>query len=151
KGQVDRLKEKLLRVEVTPEKIETPHGAIQLPGMISWLDKDMLPVRSQMEMPGLGPITFYRSTRDVATAPGGALPQVADLGLATLIPIKTEIRRPYDTRSAVYRITVKGDEQVSSAFAEDDRQQIKKVEGSTVELAVRALREPRKIEKPREP
>jgi hypothetical protein len=151
KGQVDRLKEKLLRVEVTPEKIETSQGAIQLPGMVSWLDRELLPVRSQMEMPGLGPVTFYRSTREVATAPGGALPQVADLGLATLIPVKTEIRRPYDTRSAVYRITVKGDEQVASAFAEDDRQQVKKVEGSTVELAVRALREPRKVDRPQEP
>jgi transglutaminase-like putative cysteine protease len=110
--------------------------------MTSWLDKDLLPVRSRTEIPGLGQVTFYRTTREAATSQGGAVAQVADLGLTTLVPVQKAIPRPHDTRSAVYRITIKGDDDAKTAFAQDDRQQVKAVEGNTIELQVRSIRGP---------
>lgn len=139
---VERVKERLLRVEMVPDKVEVPGSSVQLPGMVSWLDKELMPVRSQMELQPLGKVTFYRTSREIATGQGGTVAQVADLGLAALIPLRKAISRPYDTRSAVYRITVKGDDDVTTTFAQDDRQQVKKVDRNTLELHVRSIREP---------
>jgi transglutaminase-like putative cysteine protease len=104
-----------------------------------------------MEMPPLGRITFYRTTREAATGQGGPIAQLTDFGLATLIPLKRTIAQPHNTKSAVYRITLKGDDQVATAFAQDERQQVKKVAGNTLELHVRALRAPGLVENAGEP
>lgn len=149
--QVERVKERLLRVEATPDKVEVPEASVQLPGMVTWLDRDLLPVRTQMDMPPLGQITFYRTTREVATGQDGPIAMTTDFGRATLIPLNRPIARPHDTKSAVYKITVKGDDQVATAFAQDERQQIKNVSGQTLELHVKALRAPQAIANPGEP
>jgi transglutaminase-like putative cysteine protease len=151
KVQTEFVKERLLRVDAVPDKIEVPGTSVQLPGMTSWLDRDLLSVRTQMEMPPLGKITFHRTTREAATGQGGAVAQLTDLGLATLIPTNRKLAQPHDTRSAVYRITVKDDDQVATALASDERQQVKNVKGSTLELHVRSLRAPQPVAKPGEP
>ena len=50
-----------------------------------------------------------------------------------------------------YRITLKGEDDPASAFAQDARQQAEKAEGGTFELHVHALREPRAGVKEEEP
>jgi transglutaminase-like putative cysteine protease len=85
---------------------------------------------------------LYRTTRDVATAPSGPLPAVADLGLNTLIALNRRIPGAYNTSDAVYRITVKDDDDPATALARDERQEIKNVKGHTFELHVHAVREP---------
>lgn len=150
-GRVTRGRQRLLRVESMPDRIEVPEAKVQLPGMVTWLDGDLLPVRFQMDLPPLGKVTFYRTTREVATGQGGAVAGITDLGLATLIPVKRAIASPHETKSAVYRITVKGDDQPGTAFGQDERQQVKNIKGETLELHVQSVREPRPIDKPGAP
>ncbi len=127
-------KQRLLRVEEVPEKVE----GVQLPGLTLWLDAAYEPVRSEVEMPGLGKLTLVRTTREVASARGAA--PTIDIGRNQLIPLNRRIVRPYEVRSAVYRIRVKGDDDPASTFAQDDRQEIRNVDGDTFELHVHVRR-----------
>jgi Transglutaminase-like superfamily len=131
-------KKRLLRVESVPDKIKTSGGAFQLPTMVLWLDKDYQVVRSQVEMPELGRLVLYRTDKAVAKRPvvGGRLASIN-----SLVPINRRINRPYDVESAVYRITVKDDDDPASAFVQDARQQVKNVHGHTFELHVQASRD----------
>src|SRR5262249_31536641 len=63
-------KQKLLRVETMPDKVKAANGEVQLPGMTSWLDKDLMPIRMQMEMPGLGQMILLRTSKEAALAAG---------------------------------------------------------------------------------
>lgn len=135
-------RKKLLRVEVTPDKIELSGNTIQLPPVVLFLDKDYQPARTEMEMPGVGKIVLYRTTRAIATAPSAADIRSVDLGLKTIVPLNRPIRNPHETKRVVYRITIKDDENPRTAFAADERQQIKNVQGNTFELHVQAVRRP---------
>jgi hypothetical protein len=129
-----RAKQRLLRVEETSDKI----GEFQLPPLTLWLDQDLAPVRSQVEMPGLGRMTLQRTTRAAALGTGGPIAKITDIGYTQLIHLNRRIQQPYETKSAVYRITVKGDDNPATTFARDGRQEVKNVDGNTFELHVRA-------------
>jgi hypothetical protein len=142
-AKAERVKRKLLRVEAVPEKVKVGTQAIQLPRMVAWLDEQRDMVRSEMEMAGLGKITLYRTTKAIAQEEGAAPSLLPDLGLTTLIPLDQPIPKAHQARSIVYRVTLKGDEDASTAFEKDARQQVKNVEGSSFDLYVRAVRQPR--------
>jgi hypothetical protein len=146
--QVTRQPARLLRVEVRPDKVEVGGTAVQLPAQVTWLDDELMPVRQQSELPGLGKVTFYQTTREAAEKEGVAPDLLPDLGLNTVIAVKQNIDRPYDTRSAVYRVRLKGEEDPSVAFARDARQEALNVKGDTYELHVKAIRAPAKAGKP---
>jgi hypothetical protein len=137
-------KKKLLLVESIPERVEFKSGPdkvekIQLPVSQMWLDENFEPIKTEVEIPGLGPIVTYRTTKANALAPG--LPaQLTDLGFSQLVKLKNRILNPHDTTAAVYRITVRNDDNAATTFAQDERQQAKKVQGNTFELHVRASR-----------
>ncbi len=131
-------KERLLRVDETSDKIQ----GFQLPPLTLWLDEKLLPVRSQVEIKGLGILTLHRTTQELARARGGPIARVTDIGYTQLIPLNRRIDRPYDTKSAVYRITVTGDDEPATTFAHDGRQEVKNVDGNTFELHVRANPKP---------
>lgn len=140
--EVNQAKKRLLRVEARSDKILN----LQLPTLISWLDQDLLVVRSQVDMPPFGKLTLVRTTKEAATSRGNQIAQL-DIGTSTLIPLHRRIENPYATRSVVYRITIKGDEDdPSTTFAHDDRQEVKNVKGKTFELHVRGnkLKDPSK-------
>ena len=83
-------------------------------------------------MPAIGTIVLYRTTREVARAAGtGPGPRTTDIGLKSLVPLNRTIARPYETRSVVYRVTVKGDDEPATTFARDERQTIENVRGNT--------------------
>jgi transglutaminase-like putative cysteine protease len=145
------VKKRLLRVETAPDKVEVSGNSVQLPGMVLWLDKDLYPARSQVEMPGIGKTILYRTTRAVATAPGAAAFRLPDLGLNALIPLARTVPNPYLTRSAVYRITLKDDDDPKTALADDDQQRIAKVDGNTLEIHVRPRRLPRALAESKSP
>jgi len=126
-------KKKLLRVETKPDKIDN----VQLPTLISWLNDKREVERSQVEAPGLGLMVLYRATKAVATAPGN-LDALTDIGLSQAVPLKQAILKPYATTAAVYRITIRNEDDPGSAFSNDDRQKVKNVRGTTLELHVRA-------------
>src|SRR5262249_31475318 len=52
------------------------------------------------------------------------------------------IDSPYGTSRAVYRITLKDDSNPRTAFAQDDRQEVKNVKEHTFELHVKAIKTP---------
>jgi hypothetical protein len=122
-------------VETVPEKI----GNVQMPSLITWLDKDWRPVRSQFEIPQLGTLILYRCSKEEAMRCSIAK---TDIGQTSLIRINRAIDSPNQTRSAAYRITVKGDDDPATTFAQDSRQECKNVKGNTFELYVHAIRPP---------
>ena len=140
----EREKSKLLRVELTPEPLEAPGIKVEPPPEVWWLDERFVPMRRQIELAGLGAVVLTRTTKEAATA--AAPPrQLADIGLKTLIPLNRALPRPYATRSAVYRITLRGDRDPGSALARDDHQDIRDLHGDTFELHVHPVQksEPR--------
>jgi hypothetical protein len=132
-----REKRKLLRVEALSDKVQIDGNAVQLPGMVSWLDGNREVVRSQMELPGLGLVTLYRTTKEIAEEEGAAPALMPDLGLNTLIRLERPIPRPHDAAALVFRVTVKGDDDPSTTFVRDARQQASDVAGSSFTLTVR--------------
>ena len=142
-------KKKLLRAEVVPDKLRGPQGPIPLPSMTYWLDGDLQPVRTETELPAVGSIVLYRTTKETALAPAaGQAPRSTDIGLNSLVRLNRPIPRPTESRSVVYRVTIKGDDEPASAFAQDERQTIGNVEGSTFDLQVHAVRGPQPVENP---
>ncbi|MHB1425870.1 MAG: transglutaminase-like domain-containing protein [Gemmataceae bacterium] len=132
---------KLLRVELTAEPLEAPGIKVQPPPEVWWLDERFVPVRRQFELEGLGAVVLTRTTREAATAPA-APRQLTDIGLKTLIPLNRSLPRPYESRSAVYRITIRGDRDPGSALARDAHQDIRDIHGDTFELHVHPPRKP---------
>ena len=128
-----RQKKKLLRAEIRVEKIEK----VQMPPLIVWLGDDRMPVRSEVDIPGLGVVVRYRTTREIATAAVDPK-SMTDIGLNQVVLVKRRIDRPYAATSAVYRITVRGESDPASTFSRDDRQEIKNVRGNTFDLYVKA-------------
>jgi hypothetical protein len=124
---------KLLRVEVRPEKLEN----VQLPTLLLWLDDKYVPLRSEVSPPGLGRVILYRSDKISALATA-EVATLTDIGISQQIRLKQRIERPYETRTAVYRVTVAKDDDVASTFSRDKRQQVKNVRGNTFDLHVRA-------------
>ncbi len=126
---------KLLRVELTPEPLEAPGIKVRPPAEVWWLAERFLLVRRQVELKGLGAVILTRTTRETATAPA-APRQLTDIGLKTLIPLNRTLGRPYSMRSAVYRVTLRGDSDPGSALALDDHQEMRNRRGDTFELHV---------------
>jgi len=135
-------KRKLLLVETIPEKVDFASGAnktekIQLPVSQLWLDDNYEPVKTEVEIPGLGPIVTYRTTKAIALAPG-PIAQLTDLGFSQLVKLKNRILNPHETTSALYRVTIRNDDNVATTFSRDERQQVSNVQGNTFELRVQA-------------
>lgn len=147
-------KKKLLRVDLASDPILVPKPGsdekfkLQLPKMVLWLDKDLMPVRRQTEMPGLGTIVLQRTDRAAATAP---VEEVPDILANTNIPLNRAIANPHATRSVVFRITLKDDDDPTTALAQDARQEIKNAKGNSFELHVKAVRAPAKVARPDAP
>ncbi len=132
---------KLLRVDMTVDRIEVPGASAQPPPAVWWLDADFLPVRRQIELEGLGQVLLTRTTREAALAPVPAA-AVADVGLKALVPLDRAIPRPYETRRAVYRVTIRGDARPGTALVQDAHQEIRALEGDSFELHVHPPRGP---------
>ncbi len=136
-------KRRLLRIEEQAEKIDN----FQLAPVIAWVDELLMPVRMQLDVPGLGKILLYQTTKDLALSPGSAAPQF-DVGTSHYVKLSRRILRPYETTAAVYRIRVKDEPDVASTFAQDGRQQVRNVQGESFELSVRSEGNEENAEKP---
>jgi hypothetical protein len=131
----------LLRVEIVPDKVMHKGTASQLFSQFLWLDDDRMPVRQEYDLPFLGRAVFYplpaKAAQEAAAA--AVLP---DLLVSNSVPVEKVIDNPYDTNAVVYRITIRGDKDPTTAFARDDRQQVGQVRNDTFLLRVTARREP---------
>jgi hypothetical protein len=128
--------QRLLRVEVTPDPIMN----VQLPGTSLWLDKDLSPVRSLANVPGLGQMEVVRTTKALALKEGNGNAKGVDIGKGQLIYLNRAV--PADSNEVVYRITLPNDKDPATSFARDDRQQVKYTQGKSFELIVKAIRRP---------
>ncbi len=141
----ERTKRKLLLVEISPERVEFKAGGkterIQLPISMTWLDEKMEPVKTEFEIPMLGPIELVRTTKEKALAPG-PIAQLTDLGMSQLVRLKNRIANAHQTTAAIYRVSVRGDDNVATTFSNDERQQVKNVRGNSFELHVTASGKP---------
>jgi transglutaminase-like putative cysteine protease len=98
-------------------------------------------LRRQVEIDGLGKILLVRTTKEVAQAQSDPA-QLTDVGLKNLLFVNRKIGRFNETESAIYRITITGDPMPQTALVQDDRQEIREVKDSTIELHVKAIRVP---------
>lgn len=130
-----KTKKRLLRVEFAPEKLEN----VPLPVLTQWLNDDGKPQRQQVEIPGLGMMTLYRTTQELALAPGTGV-VAPDIGISQLIRVNKKLLQPYELSKITYRISVKGEEDASQTFVRDARQQVKQTMGDTFVLEVSAKR-----------
>lgn len=140
KERIDRAPATLVRVDATPQPLTVDGQKVQLPGKAMWLTGKLLVAREQFEMPGLGLITFYTTTRAAALTEGVAPERLPDFGLNINIPLKQTIDQPYATSEATYRVTLK--EKIDRVFLRDARQEIANEKGNSFELTVKARREP---------
>jgi len=139
---LDGSRKRLLRAEVRPEKLrDGQNNPIALPTQTLWLDETKLPVRKQVEVPGLGTMDLFRGTRD-SVQQAAPLATLTDIGISQMLPLNRRIPNPYDTESALYRVTFKGDGDPATTFSTGGRQEIKNIAGKTVDLYVRASRGP---------
>jgi hypothetical protein len=141
-GKVERVLEKLLRVETKADEVQIGDQPLRLPGVVRWLNKDLESVRFEFEMEPLGKIVFYRTTKAVATAKNTSANLSPDIGLKSMIRLNRAIPRPHETSSVIYRITVKDDDKPETALAQDARQKAENIQGHTFELHVHAVRAP---------
>src|SRR5262249_47093364 len=140
KVQLNGARKELLRVDLVPDKVVVPGHSVQPPKSVWWLDGDFVPVRRQVKLDGLGAVVLTRTTKELARAPAPATARAPDIGLKTLVPLDRAIARPYATRSAVYKVTVRGDDEAESALARDAHQEVRNVKGSSFELVVHPVR-----------
>jgi hypothetical protein len=140
KTTITRAPVSLLRVDTVTDPVKVGGTEIKLPGKTVWLDGRLMPAREAFEMPGLGLITVYTTTKDAALKEGVAPERLPDFGLNINIPVKQDIDEPYKTTEAVYKVTTK--EKLDKLFAEDDRQKVRDATDKGLELVVRARTEP---------
>jgi transglutaminase-like putative cysteine protease len=134
-GKGTKSKKRLLRVEAVPDKIEIKKDTyLQLPTLVAWLDKDFQTARSEAEVPGLGNMVLYRTTKEIATRAGVA----PAIGNMSLVRLNKAIAKPYETTSAVYRISLKKGGDPKTAFSTDGRQRVANIKGNSFELHVDA-------------
>jgi hypothetical protein len=138
----------LLRAEIKPEKITVGDAAVELPQLVIWLDDKLRRVRSETEVPGLGRMTLYRTTKAVAEKEGAAPALMTDFGLKSIVALKHPIERPHQAREVVYRITVRDDDDAKTTFARDARQKVENVNGNTFDLRIRPIRQPADVDNP---
>jgi transglutaminase-like putative cysteine protease len=134
-------KHRLLRVEMRPPRLEK----VQLPTLLYWVDDSYQVRRSQVEAPGLGTVTLYRTTRESALGPA-TVANLTDIGIGQYVRLKKYIARPYQSTAAVYRITIRGEENAGDTFSPSERQEVKNIRGNSLELHVRASRGPKEAE-----
>lgn len=128
-----KAKQKLLRVETRTNKVQN----VQLPTLLTWVNEDLAPVRMEMEIPGLGKVTLYRTSKLIATSKG-AEANLTDIGLSQFVRLKKPIPQAYETTAAVYRISIKDDDDPTSTFSQDSRQEVKSAKGNSFELHVKS-------------
>lgn len=122
---------RLLRVESRPERIQ----GVQLPTLVSWVGDDFTPLRSEADIPPFGRVTLYRTSKAKALSTEAA-GKLTDIGTNQFVRLAKRIAKPYDTAAALYRITIRDEENPSAVFHQDTRQRVRSVRGDTIELQI---------------
>lgn len=137
--KVGNQKPKLLKVTATPDPIQE----VQLPASTFWYDAEYKLVKVDTRMPGMGRVTFERSSREIATRPVD-VSKLKDIGFTQSISLKRAIPQSHDALAITYKVTLPADPKPETAFARDDRQIVRDVNPKThsFTLEVKASRPP---------
>lgn len=130
-------KASLWRIIAKVEKI----GDVQFPAMICWVNDIGEVVKREQNIPGLGDLTFYRTSKERALAQSTASTTGSDIGYAQLIRVNRAFHNFNWTKEVTYRVKLDGIEDIAHAFAEDQKQQVKTVGKNELEIKVK-MQEP---------
>jgi hypothetical protein len=132
---------KLLRFVTKPD----PIGQVKLPSSTTWVDAETYePLQLETDFPALGGrLTFLRTTKEAAIAP---VTRPVEVFNVQSIRLDREISGIHGRGSVVYKVTVPRDDDPTTVFAADARQQVKNFDEKTrsFELHVSASRGPDK-------
>ncbi len=117
---------KLLRFLTKPE----PIGQVKLPASTTWVDAETFePLMLETDFPALGDrLTFLRTTREAATAP---ITRPLELFNVQSIRLDREIPGIHGKGSVVYKVSIPRDDDPTSVFATDARQEPKNLDTKT--------------------
>jgi hypothetical protein len=146
KSHVEWVKKPLLRVVASPGKVRVGKDVVPLPKLVVWLDDGLHVMRSQSDVPGLGRLILYRTTREVAERQGVAPALLNDLGLRALVRLAKPIEGLDQAREVVYRITASEDDDPATLFSRDARQTVENVKDNTFDLRIRPIRAPHEVD-----
>lgn len=135
--EVNGTRRSLLRAELTPDRLEAVGASVQPAKTVLWLDDQYVIVRRQTDLEGLGTLVLTRAGRAQAVAPVTA---GVDVGVRSLVPLDRAIASPYTSRSVLYRVTVRGEDDPARLVVSDDHQEVRNVRGSSFELLVHPVR-----------
>jgi hypothetical protein len=128
----------LLRLEMTPDKLEGPGLTVRPTKVIWWLDGSFTPARRQFELEGLGAVTLTKTNKGLATAPVTATVR-GDIGLQSLLPLNRTLPNAQSLKSVLYRVTARV-EDPANALVSDSHQEVRKPKGNVFELVVHPVR-----------
>lgn len=129
-------RKKLLRVELKMQKV----GNFTPPEETAWVDDKGEVLKRKMQMPGIGELVTYRTTKPRAMVRSGG--STLDIGLSQLVKVNQSVERFNEAAAVTYRIRLKEIDQPEKAFATDDRQNVKLLPDGTLEIHVTGLEQP---------
>jgi hypothetical protein len=129
----------LWRVAAKVEKIRD----MQFPPMICWVSDSGEVVKREQNIPGLGDMTFYRTSKDRALAQSKNSTTYSDIGYSQLVKVNRSFHNFNSTKEVIYRVKLDGIDDVASAFVQDQKQQVKVLGKNELEIRVKMQDPPR--------
>lgn len=125
------IRDKKQRGQKVTVTMEGPTGSLD---MISWVNKDGLPLRSKVVMPGMGDMEMFAVGQAVALAQ--FVP--AEMFMTTVLKANRPIEKD-KSQSIRYRIRAKGDGADVNSLPQTDSQKTARVDDKTVDVTVLRL------------
>lgn len=147
-SKVERKSRKLLRIDVIPEPIKILGTPLQLPSQAIWVDENYETLRSKTEMPGMGILHLFRTSKEAATKPGTAPELLPDLGTGSAVVLAKRIPDVTTAKVVKWKLTLPDEENPTAAFALDDRQSAGPADRGSFVLTVKSGRDEKTESKP---
>lgn len=147
-SKVERKNRKLLRIDVIPEPIKILGTPLQLPSQAIWVDENYDTLRSRTEMPGMGVLHLFRTSKEAATKPGTAPELLPDLGTGSAVVLAKRIPDVTTAKVVKWKLTLPDEENPTAAFALDDRQSAGPADRGSFVLTVKSGRDEAAQSKP---
>jgi len=146
--RANREKRKLLRVDVVPDPINLMGTPLQLPTQTIWVDDKYESLHSRTEMPGMGVLHLFRTTKDIASKPGAAPELLPDLGTGSAIVLAKRVPDITSAKKIRWKMTIPDEANPAAAFTQDDRQTVGDVDKGSFVLTVKSGRDAQGNDKP---
>lgn len=125
------VRDRKLKGQKVTVTLEAPTGSLD---MVSWVNKDGLPLRSRVAMPGMGDMEMYSVSQAEALA--AFVP--TEMFMTTVLKANRRID-PDKTQTIRYRIRAKSEASDLGSIPQTDSQKVTKVDDATVDVTVSRL------------